>query len=888
MSAQKKEIFLADYAVPDFLISHVDLEVAIFTTYCEVSTRLKISRNAQSTHKNAPLILDGEQLETLLVAVDDTALTPENYLEKEGKLTIHKLPDFFTLCTKVKIYPHKNTTLSGFYQSQNGLFTQCEAEGFRRITWFLDRPDVMSEYTVTLSADKTHFPVLLANGNPVNTGEINNNRHFATWHDPFKKPCYLFAMVAADLAVLEDEFTTSLGKKVALRIYTEQEKLNQCAHAMRALKLAMAWDEQKYGLACDLDNYTIVAVADFNMGAMENKGLNIFNTKFVLARPEIATDLDYENIDRVIAHEYFHNWTGNRVTCRDWFSLSLKEGLTVFRDQQFGFDTHCQNIARIKDVRALRAAQFPEDASNMAHPVRPNSYIEINNFYTMTIYEKGAEVVRMIHTIVGEAAFLRGMQIYFARFDGCAVTCDDFVHAMKEAYIEVQKVVPHKADLLFAQFMRWYDKKGTPQVFIKSHFDADKKQFSLHLTQVAPYFAQEKIDDDFENDLFVIPIQLALLNRQGEALKLGNGEFTTTFLFHEKEAILLFDPIQEPPIPSLLRDFSAPIILNYDYKEEELALLMATDSDAFNRFEAAQRLYTEQILEAMQRLKKNEKTDGADALKNSIKALLKGFLEEREDAALLSEILTIPSEATLFARLKNVDIQSLIAAREALLKQIAQSGEIYFLEIYQSLNNINNLFSSENAGKRALRNLCLAYLNELKNKQYVKLAEAQFEQSANMTEQFAALTILVAHENGENALNAFYEKWQNEALVVDKWLSVQAASRAPNTLEKVRELTKHKAFRLTTPNNVYALLRTFTGNLRHFHAKNGAAYAFIAEQISALDTINPQVAARLLRAFDRIHVLEETQKNKAREILQSLRTPQTSNDVREIIEKIMA
>ncbi|HEX5394255.1 MAG TPA: aminopeptidase N, partial [Rhodocyclaceae bacterium] len=555
-------IHLKDYTPPAFLVDTVDVDVDFQPDGAQISTRLTLRRNPASADRNAPLVLDGEELETLFVAVDDDYISPGFYQQDESTLTLTKVPDAFTLTTKVRIQPDSNTRLSGLYHSADGYFTQCEAQGFRRITWFPDRPDVMSRYTVTIHADKATLPVLLANGNPVASGQEAGGRHWAKWEDPFPKPCYLFALVAARLDVLRGTYRTASGRTVQLAIYVSPGKLDQCDHAMEALKKSMAWDEQRFGLECDLDHYMIVAVGDFNMGAMENKGLNIFNTKYVLARPDTATDLDFENIDRVVAHEYFHNWTGNRVTCRDWFQLSLKEGLTVFRDQEFGADVHSRAVARIREVRGLRAAQFPEDAGPMAHPVRPSSYVEINNFYTATVYEKGAEVVRMIQTLIGRDAFRRGMDLYFERHDGQAVTCDDFVAAMADASGE-------EFSQFMPQFLRWYHQEGTPHVKARGHYDAAAKRYSLTLTQQSrPGQAAN-----------LIPVTVGLVSADGKDMPLrmaGDAQADgvpnqRVLRFTEREQTFVFEHVTEAPVPSLLRDFSAPVILDFDYSDEQLA-----------------------------------------------------------------------------------------------------------------------------------------------------------------------------------------------------------------------------------------------------------------------------------------------------------------------------
>lgn len=862
-------IYLKDYTPPAYLVEQVDLDVDFqpreSETVAIVTARLSCQRNPDARGQGR-LALDGEELETLEVKVDGQ---PHPYQIQGDQLILTDLPLAFTLETRVLIHPDGNTKLSGLYRSKDGYFTQCEAQGFRRITWFLDRPDVMAAYRVTLHADKAQFPVLLANGNPVASGDEAGNRHYATWEDPFKKPCYLFALVAAKLDVLKDSFSTASRRQVQLAIYVEPGKLDQCAHAMAALKKSMAWDEQRFGLECDLDHYMIVAVGDFNMGAMENKGLNIFNTKYVLARPDVATDVDFENIDRVVAHEYFHNWTGNRVTCRDWFQLSLKEGLTVFRDQEFGADLHNRQTARIREVRNLRAAQFPEDAGPMAHPVRPASYMEINNFYTATVYEKGAEVVRMIQTLIGRDAFRAGMDEYFARHDGQAVTCDDFVDAMAAA-----------SGFDFSQFMGWYSQPGTPLVRAEASFDAAARRYSLSFTQSNPKAADAAP--------YLIPIRVALFTRDGQELE----DYSRTLILTQKTQRFDFENLDAAPVPSLLRDFSAPVILDFPYSDAELTLLLARESDPFNAWEAGQRLASRLILEATARIAAGDTPCFPASFTEAARQLLQ--TQAQRGAACVAEALTLPGESTLAESLPEVNPDALHGARNALRLHLARELEQEFSDLYATLAPTGPYTpSAAEAGRRALRNTCLAYLLELDTPHYRHLAQAQFRDADNMTDQFAALAVLAnvnaAHcPERDAALAAFYHQWQDEALVVDKWLSVQSTSRRPDTLERVQQLTAHPAFQLTNPNKVYALLRAFGANLVRFHAADGAGYRFLAEQIKALDPRNPQVASRLARCFDRWKKFDPARQAHARAALEDLRQhPQLSRDVFEVVDRAL-
>ena len=863
-------VFLADYAPPPWLIDTIELDVDIRCDATRVIGRLRCVRNP-AVAGDHPLVLDGEQLETLAVAIDGQTLAPDAYTLDADRLTISRLPDAFCLETRVRIRPDANTELSGLYRSTDGYFTQCEPQGFRRISWFIDRPDVMARYTVTVHADKASFPVLLANGNPAGAGDEADGRHYAIWHDPFKKPCYLFALVAGKLDVLRDRYRTASGREVPLAIYVEPGKLDQCAHAMAALKKSMRWDEERFGLECDLDHYMIVAVGDFNMGAMENKGLNIFNTKYVLARADVATDADFENIDRVVAHEYFHNWTGNRVTCRDWFQLSLKEGLTVFRDQEFGADTHCRETARIREVRGLRAAQFPEDAGPMAHPVRPSTYVEINNFYTATVYEKGAEVVRMIQTLIGKDAFRRGIDLYFARHDGQAVTCDDFVAAMGDA-----------AGFDFAPFMAWYRQAGTPRVTACGEYDTAARRYTLTLAQsCAPSPGQA------EKTPYLIPVAVGLVGPQGGDVDLDDGQTTRLLQLTAPQQTFVFENVGQAPVPSLLRDFSAPVVLEYDYSEADLTLLLAHDSDPFNRWEAGQRLFGQLIRGAVASLARGEAVAWPVGVLDAARQVLVGA----GDPAFIAEALTLPGEATLAEQMEVVDPELLYVARTGLARHLANGLQSDFARLYETLAPLSS-YQPETlaAGRRRLRNLCLAYLNELDSAEYRALARQQFEAADNMTDQFAALSVLANSPGaeGESALAAFYSRWHSEALVVDKWLSVQASSRLPGTLARVEALTAHPAFDAKNPNKIYALLRTFGANHRHFHAADGSGYRFLAAQIAVLDPVNPQVAARLARCYDRWQRFSAQSQEHARAALESLGgQPDLSRDVFEVVSKAL-
>jgi aminopeptidase N len=857
-------IYLKDYTPPAYLVDTVDLDVDIGAGGTTVTTTLALRRNPAVAAQ--PLVLDGEELETLAVRMDGQ---PVEHQLTPGTLSIAHVPEQFTLQTVVRIQPDGNTRLSGMYRSKDGYFTQCEAQGFRRITWFLDRPDVMSTYTVTLHADKATYPILLANGNPVANGDEADGRHWARWADPFRKPAYLFALVAGKLDGLFDTFTTASGRSVQLAIYVEPGKLDQCPHAMAALKKSMLWDEQRFGLECDLDHYMIVAVGDFNMGAMENKGLNIFNTKYVLARSDVATDVDFENIDRVVAHEYFHNWTGNRVTCRDWFQLSLKEGLTVFRDQEFGADLHNRQTARIREVRGLRAAQFPEDAGPMAHPIRPSSFVEINNFYTSTVYEKGAEVIRMIQTLIGRDGFRAGMDEYFRRHDGQAVTCEDFVAAMAAA-----------SGFDFTQFMRWYNQPGTPHVTVDGFWDEDSQTYTLTCTQANPRASDETP--------YLIPIRVALFAEDGSLLPDSERLLQLTATTQS----FVFAKVAAEPVPSLLRDFSAPVYLDFDYTPEQLTVLLAHESDPFNAWEAGQRLATQLLLAATTAIAAGGAPVWPASFVDAARRLLQ--TQAQRGAAFVAEALTLPGETTLAELMTVVDPDALHAARNGLRRHLAEQLEGELSDLYAGLTIAEAYApSSEQAGRRALRNLCLAYLLELDTPATRELALQQFKTADNMTDQFAALAAL-ANVNAadcpqrETALADFYKQWKDEALVVDKWLQAQSTSRRPDTLATVKALIAHPAFDIGNPNKIYALIRAFGANLVRFNTADGSGYAFIADQVIVLHDRNPQVASRLARCFDRWTKFDSARQAHARAALERIRDHAgLSRDVLEVVTRAL-
>jgi len=842
MPANAKTVYLKDYRPPGFFIDEVELALDLFEERASVRSRLLVRRNPQSDNADAPLVLSGRDLLLKAVALDGSPLSSDRYRLDAESLTIDSVPHSFSLELETEIHPEKNTSLEGLYRSSGNFCTQCEAEGFRKITYFLDRPDVLARYTVTITAEREKYPVLLANGNLTDAGALEGGRHYAIWRDPFPKPCYLFAMVAGKLVRIADSFIADSGRSIALEIYVQAHNRDKCAHAMASLKKAMRWDEETFGLEYDLDQYMIVAVDDFNMGAMENKGLNIFNSKYVLARPDTATDSDYEGIEAVVAHEYFHNWTGNRVTCRDWFQLSLKEGLTVFRDQQFSASMISPAVKRIHDVRMLRNVQFPEDNGPMAHPVRPDSYMEINNFYTVTVYEKGAEVIRMLHTLIGPEKFREGLGLYLARHDGQAATTDDFVRAMAEA---------SGRDL--EQFKRWYSQSGTPQLAVTGSYDAVAKTCTLNIRQACPPTPGQP-----EKAPFYIPLALALLGPDGGELPLlcseRPGEAASgLFELREAEERLVFASLAEPPVPSLLRNFSAPVKVDYAYSDADLLFLLRHDQDPFNRWEAGQRLAVRLLLKLVEDFRKGRPLHLDDGFVAACEGLLAGA--ETADKAFLSLLLTLPSEEYLAEQMEVIDVEGIHAARLFVRRSLAGALQPLLLQVYRASQCPDPYrYDPVLAGKRALKNLCLFYLATLEDEAGIALCLNQFAGAGNMTDQLAAFAALCHSARAERrkVIDDFYAQWQAETLVLDKWFSVQATTPQPGTLREVQTLMAHPAFNLANPNKVRALIGAFAGgNPLCFHDPSGSGYAFLAEQILALDPLNSQIAARLTARLSR-------------------------------------
>ncbi|MGD9168722.1 MAG: aminopeptidase N [Candidatus Thiodiazotropha sp.] len=875
-----KTIHLKDYRPPDYLIDDVELVFDLQDESTKVTSRLHMRRNPVSKALNPELILDGEGLQLQTIELNDKTLDEGAYQVDERSLVVSNVPERFTLTTQVIIYPYQNTALEGLYRSGGLYCTQCEAEGFRRITYYLDRPDVMARFTTTIMASQADFPVMLANGNCVDEQTLENGRHLVCWKDPFPKPCYLFAMVAGNLRFQQDSYTTLSGREVDLRIYVEPENIDKCDHAMSSLKKAMAWDERQYGREYDLDIYMIVAVNDFNMGAMENKGLNIFNSKYVLARTDTATDSDYQGIEGVIAHEYFHNWTGNRITCRDWFQLSLKEGLTVFRDQEFSADMGSRGVKRIDDVRLLRSHQFAEDAGPMAHPVRPDSYIEINNFYTVTVYEKGAEVVRMQANLLGPALYRKATDLYFQRHDGEAVTTDDFVRCMEDA---------SGRDL--SQFRLWYSQSGTPVVEVEAEYQVQQGSYRLCLRQHCPDTPGQQNKKPFH-----IPIEIALLDREGKELPLqlhDEAEPRGTrrmFELFETEQQFIFVGLDEKPVPSLLRGFSAPVKLRYPASDEELMFLMARDTDPFNRWDASQALAQRTLLKLVDDYRAGNSLVLSEGL---VSAFETAMSNESADKALLSEVLRLPSESTLGDQMEVVDVAAIHNVREWLKHALASRLRQRLLTLYlQNGSQSPYDIAPSSIARRRLRNLALDYLMQLNDPAIHKVCYEQFEQADNMTDVMAALGALANTDCPQRdlALAAFESRWIDDPLVMDKWFSVQASSRLPGTLQRVKELMNHAAFSLRNPNKVRSLIGVFCSmNINAFHHSDGSGYAFLTDQVIALDRLNPQIAARMMRIMSRWRRYDDQRQALMRaQFERVLSHSEISKDVYEIASKCLA
>ena len=871
--AAPQAIQLQDYRPPAFLIDDVDLLFKLHDTGTRVVSRLTMRRNPACAEQ--ALRLDGEGLEPVWLRLDGNELPAGRYAIDETGLTVHSVPAAFVLESEVIIAPENNTALEGVYRSTGMFCSQCEPEGFRKITWYLDRPDVMARFVVRIEADRASYPVMLSNGNPRDSGELPEGRHYAVWEDPHPKPSYLFALVAGDLRCVEDTHTTPSGRQVCLRVYVEPENIDRCDHAMRSLVNAMRWDEQQYGREYDLDVYNIVAVNDFNMGAMENKGLNIFNSKYVLARSDTATDQDYLGIEGVIAHEYFHNWTGNRITCRDWFQLSLKEGFTVFRDQEFSADMGARGVKRIDDVRLLRAHQFAEDAGPMAHPIRPDTYIEINNFYTVTVYEKGAEVVRMQANLLGSKTFRKATDLYFERHDGQAVTTEDFLACMADA-----------SGLDLSQMQHWYDYAGTPEVTVSGVYDADHQRYVLTMSQTVP-------DTPGQTDKppFLIPIVTGLVGRDGADLVVRlEGETSPasqhTLKLTEPAQRFVFEGVAEAPVPSLLRNFSAPVKLSFDYSDQELMFLMANDPDGFNRWDAAQTLTRRTLLTMVEQWRQGESMHVSGDL---LQAFSDALSADDVEPALTAEVLGLPAIGYLGEFMDTVDVDGLHAARQMLRKAVGQHLFDAMLAHVHALDDDTPYQPvPTDIGRRSLKNRLLGFLIAADETVGAGLCEAQYAKQHNMTDVMAAMSLLADTDASvkQTVLSDFERRWSRDPLVMDKWFSVQATATQPDVLERVKALMGHAAFSIGNPNKVRALIGAFANaNPVRFHAEDGSGYRFLGEQVLMLDEKNPQIAARLLRALSRWRRHDETRQALMRTVLEEVAAANVSKDVYEIASK---
>ncbi len=859
--ATPKTIYLKDYTPPQYWIESVNLRFELGESETRVVSEMEVRRNEALDGAHI-LELDGEGLRLGSIFLNNRALGDSEFSVTKENLWIPDVPDEFTLQIETFIKPQENTSLEGLYKSSGNYCTQCEAQGFRKITYYLDRPDVMAKFTTTIVADKEKYPVLLSNGNLVDTEELNNGQHCATWEDPFKKPCYLFALVAGDLECVTDTYTTCSGREIDCRIYVESHNVDKCDHAMRSLHKSMKWDEETYGREYDLDIYMIVAVDDFNMGAMENKGLNVFNSKYVLARPDTATDTDFINIEGVIGHEYFHNWSGNRVTCRDWFQLTLKEGLTVFRDQQFTSDMNSATVKRIDDVNILRTRQFVEDSGPMAHPIQPESYVEINNFYTVTVYNKGAEVIRMIHTLLGKENFRKGTDLYFQRHDGEAATTENFIKAMEDA-----------SNVDLQQFKRWYHQSGTPQLDLQTDYDAEKKLLKLKLTQSS---------DIESNKPFHIPFSVGLIDAQGNEVT----ESASVIDITQEHQVIEFDAIEEGTTVSALRNYSAPVRLNFKQENSELAFLMAHDTDEFNRWNCSQQLGMDILLNLIDDFQNGKALTLDDFFIETFKKILQ---DSTLDKALAARLITLPSEDYIAQNMTVIDVDAIYYVREFCKKTLAFELIDDFLRVYDQ--NLNSQFdlTAEAMGQRSLKNICLAYImcSDTNTAKYSAIdhAQRQYKEANNMTDQLSALRCLVHYTDrpGKKALEEFYQQWQADPLVIDKWFTVQATAAGDAAFSHIQSLMEHPAFDMSVPNRVRSLIGAFSqANAVEFHRLSGQGYELLADVVIKLNDTNPQIAARLL-----LPLIQWKKYNSARQQMmkaQLQRVANTQNLAKDIFE----
>ncbi|WP_442505249.1 aminopeptidase N [Novipirellula sp. SH528] len=866
-----KPVLRSDYQPPTYWIDNVELEFDLDPRETLVTAKISVRRNSQQS--SSALELAGENLKLQSVAVDGKRLEEDQYHLRDDGMTLLDLPESCLIETKVLVSPVTNKSLSGLYQTSGNYCTQCEAVGFRRITYFLDRPDVMTTYRVTIRGDKQTCPVMLSNGNRISEQELDDGRHEVVWADPFPKPSYLFALVAGILKCHSGTFTTRSGRDVALEIWVEPQNIDKCEHALVSLQKSMKWDEDVFGLEYDLDIYMIVAVNDFNMGAMENKGLNVFNSKYVLALPDTATDEDYMLIEAVIAHEYFHNWTGNRVTCRDWFQLTLKEGLTVFRDQQFTADQTSAAVKRIDDVSGLRAGQFVEDSGPMAHPIRPESYISMDNFYTATVYRKGAEIIRMYYTILGADGFRRGMDLYFERHDNSAVTCDDFRAAMADAN-----------DVNFDLFERWYSQAGTPELTVAETWDAAKAEYALAMKQSYPTLSGGN-PGTTDRKPVPLPIRVGLLDAEsGEEIEQHSG----VVMLEKESETFTFGGLSAKPIASVLRGFSAPVRLRMQRNNEELAFLMAHDTDSFNRWDAGQTLATKLLLDAANSVKEGKTLELSEQFRDAFARVLS---DESVDAAFKALALTLPRESVLGQEMDVIDPDSLHTARRFYRKRLAESFQTELTALYNDLAGDGPYKNDQKSiNRRRLKNVVLAYLSALDSPESVTLIDGQFRQADNMTDKQAALSLLANLDVPERdaALSAFYEQYKADPLVVDKWFAVQAVSSREDTIEHVKQLTAHPDFSVDNPNRVRALIGAFTQNQVRFHQADGAGYRLLADYVIKIESANPQLAARLVAAFNSYRRFDESRQTLMQNELKRIAEhPGLCKDVHEIVQRAL-
>jgi aminopeptidase N len=882
--SQGKTVWLRDYRVPDYLIDETQLVFELHEDYTLVSSRLRMRRNPAAPAGRAPLVLDGKQLVLEEVKLDGSALAASAYELDDEHLTIASVPAQFTLECRTRIKPQENTSLEGLYKSRVMFCTQCEAEGFRKITYYLDRPDVLSSFTTRVEADRAKYPVLLSNGNLIASGDLGSGRHFATWQDPFKKPCYLFALVAGDLKVVTDTFTTCTGRNIDLRIYVEAKDFDKCDFAMGALKRAMRWDEEVYGREYDLDIFMIVAVDDFNMGAMENKGLNIFNSSAVLAKPETSTDMAFQRIESIVGHEYFHNWSGNRVTCRDWFQLSLKEGFTVYRDSEFSADMGSRAVNRIEDVGLLRTVQFAEDSGPMAHSVRPESYMEISNFYTVTIYEKGSEVVRMIANLLGKNLFRKGTDLYFSRFDGMAVTTEDFVKCMEEV-----------SGIDLTQFRRWYTQAGTPQLDIARHYEPKERRYTLTVRQSCPPTPRQPTKEPF-----FIPVTVGLLDSKGKELPLQLGgadtpETSKVLRVTEPEQKFTFNNVPEEPVPALLRGFSAPVKLRIDYTRDELMFLMSHDSDGFVRWEAAQQLGLQVINEGLEARKAGKPFSVDPRLVSAYRSVLQASLDDPFfDKAMVANLLLLPSEAYIAELSAVIDVDGIHQVREQVRKHLARELKELFGRVYRENQSTEAyVYDAGPVARRSVKNTVLNYLMTLEEEEWFAAARKQYETANNMTDAMAGLRAFVNNPSPKTTdltnklLGDFYTKWKNETLVVEQWLSLQSAAPVPGNLPRVKALIQHEAFDIRNPNKIRSVIGAFcNANAVGFHAENGEGYRFLADYVILLNRSNPQIASRQLTPLTRWRKYDpKRQELMKAELRRIMAEENVSKDVYEVLSK---